>query len=154
MKNIVLSEMSCPELSEYKEDIELALIPTGSHEQHGPNMTFATDTDRAYEICKLLGKRFFPRILVCPPTPYGISYHHMKFYGTITLRPETYISTIMDIGWSLKQHGINKILIVNTHGGNRPSLGVVIVKLKNELGIKASWIGGGTDICKDLLNEK
>jgi len=33
MKNIVLSEMTCPELSKYKEYVELALIPTGSHEQ-------------------------------------------------------------------------------------------------------------------------
>jgi len=62
----------------------------------------------------------------------------MKFYGTITLRPKTFISIIMDIGWSLKQHGINKVLIVNAHGGNKPSLGIAIEKLKNELGIKAS----------------
>jgi len=75
MKNIVLSEITCPELSKYKEDIELALISTGSHEQHGSNMTFAADTDIVYEICKLLGKNFFPRILVCPPISYGISYH-------------------------------------------------------------------------------
>lgn len=154
MKNIVLSEMTCPELSKYKEYVELALIPTGSHEQHGSNMTFAADTDIVYEICKLLGKKFFPRILVCPPISYGISYHHMKFYGTITLRPETFISIIMDIGWSLKQHGINKILIVNAHGGNKPSLGIAIGKLKNELGIKASWIGGGSSTSNDLLNKR
>jgi len=154
MKNLVLSEMTCPELNKYKEYVELALIPTGSHEQHSSNMTFAADTDIVYEICKLLGEKFFPRILVCPPISYGISYHHMKFYGTITLRPETFISIIMDIGWSLKQHGINKILIVNAHGGNKPPLGIAIGKLKNELGIKASWIGGGSSTSNDLLNKR
>ena len=154
MKRLVLSELSWPEFNRYKDGIELAIIPTGSHEQHGPNLTFAADTDRAYEMSKLLAERLCPKILVCPPVNYGISYHHMKFSGTITLRIETFISVIMDIAWSLEQHGIKKILMVNAHGGNRHALGVAITKLKHELGIDASWIGSGTDLSSDLLAQK
>jgi len=154
MKRLVLSEMSWPEFDRYKDDIELAIIPTGSHEQHGPNLTYATDADRAYEMSKLLAERLFPKVLVCPPVNYGISYHHMGFPGTMTLKPETFISVIMDIGWSLKQHGIRKVLMVNAHGGNRHSLGVAITKFKYELGIEASWIGSGTDLSRDLLEQK
>ena len=154
MKRLILSEMSCPEFDKYNSDIELALIPTGSHEQHGPNLAFATDTDRAFEMSKLLGERLFPRVLVCSPVNYGISYHHMGFPGTVTLKPDTFISIIMDIAWSLKEHGITKILMVNAHGGNRNALSTVIIKLRYELGIKASWIGSGTDLSSDLLDEK
>jgi len=154
MKRLVLSELSWPEFNRYKDDIRLAILPTGSHEQHGPNLTFATDTDRAYEMSKLLAERLFPKALVCPPINYGISYHHMKFPGTITLKNETFISIIMDIARSLEQHGIKKILLVNAHGGNRHALGIAITKLKFELGIDASWIGSGTDLSSDLLAQK
>lgn len=154
MNRLVLSELSWPEFDKYKDDIEVAIIPAGSHEQHGPNLTFATDTDRAYEMGKLLAEELYPRVMVCPPLNYGISYHHMKFPGTMTLNPDTFVSMIMDIGWSLKEHGINKILLLNAHGGNRPALGVATVKLKKELDIDAAWIGSGTDIAKDLLETK
>lgn len=154
MKRLVLPEMSWPEMAKYQESVELALIPVGSQEQHGPNMTFATDAERAYETSKLLGERLFPRVVVCAPVNYGVSYHHMKFPGTLTMQPETLIAVLMDIAWSLKEHGIKKILMVNAHGGNRASLSMAAVKMRFQLGIQAAFIGSGTDLSKDLLEEK
>lgn len=154
MKRLVMQELSSPELAEYLDQIELAIIPTGSQEQHGPNMTFSTDTDRAYELAKLLGERLFPRALICAPVTYGISYHHMKFPGTITLQSDTFVSILVDIAKSLQQHGIKKILFQNAHGGNRSALGVAITKIQFELGMQAAWIGSGTDICPEFWEEK
>ncbi len=154
MKRLVLQELSLPEVEEHLGSIEVAIVPTGSQEQHGPNLTFSTDADRAYEISKLLSERLYPRVLVCAPVAYGVSYHHMKFPGTLTLQPETFTAILMDIAWSLKQHGIKKMLFVSAHGGNRPSLGVAINKIKYELDIQVAWIGCGTDMSKDLLDEK
>ncbi len=154
MKRLVLSELTSPEIADYLPSVELAIIPTGSHEQHGPNLTFATDADRSYETGKLLAERLFPRVLLCPCFNYGVSHHHMAFPGTITLREETFISMIIDIAVSLKQHGIQKILLVNAHGGNRPALGVAINKLKFELGLQVAWIGSGTDLSSDLMAKR
>jgi len=152
INNLILSKMSTVEFSEYKDKVQLAIIPVGSHEQHGPNLAFATDTILAYKISKHLGERFFPRVLICPPINFGNSYHHMNFPGTITLKPETFISLIMDIVDSLKQHKINKVLLINGHGGNRHALGVAVTKLKFERGVKAGWIG--PDFADDLLDNK
>lgn len=154
MKRLVLAEMTSPELADYLKSVELAIIPTGSQEQHGPNLTFTTDADRSYEISKLLAERLFPRVLLCPSFNYGISQHHMKFPGTITLREETFINMILDIVLSLKQHGIRKFLLVNAHGGNRHALGTVINRIRFELGLQAGWIGSGTDMSSDLLDER
>ncbi len=99
------------------------------------------DTSRAYGFGKLLAARMYPQAVLAPPINLGVSYHHMNFPGTITLRTETLMAVIYDVVWSLKQHGIEKFLILNGHGGNIPSLGVVIVKLREELGVKIAWTG-------------
>ncbi len=154
MKRLVLQELSYPEIEKYLDKIELAVIPTGSQEQHGPNLTFSTDSDRAYEMAKLLGEKLFPRALICAPVTYGVSHHHMKFPGTITLQSETFSTILVDIAKSVKQHGINKILFLNAHGGNRSALGVATTKIQFELGMQTAWIGSGTDLSSDFWEEK
>jgi creatinine amidohydrolase len=111
------------------------------------------DTGRAYGFGGLLAARMYPQVLLAPAVPLGVSYHHMNFPGTITLRPETFIAVIYDVVWSLHQHGINKVLILNGHGGNIPSLGVLIVKLRQELGVKAAWTSF-TSLAKEVIQER
>lgn len=154
MKALILEEITTSELEKHIDNIKIAVVPTGSYEQHGPNTTFATDTVRAYEIAKLLGVKYGKDLLICPPVGYGISPHHMKFTGTITLSIETYVSVMMDIAWSLKKHGIKKILFLTGHGGNRFALGTVITKIKMEYNIDAFWAGTGSGLVKDLLDKK
>ncbi len=153
MKALILEEITTSELEKHIDNIKIAIVPTGSYEQHGPNTTFATDTVRAYEIAKLLGSKYGDDLLICPPVGYGISPHHMKFVGTITLRIDTYVSILMDIAWSLKQHGIKKIFFLTGHGGNRFALGTAITKIKMEYNIDAFWAGTGSGLVKDLLDK-
>ena len=135
----ILPEMTWPEAKEALARARVALVPVGSFEQHGPNGTFEVDTGRAYGFGKLLAARTYPRAVLAPAINLGVSYHHMNFPGTITLRPETFISAVYDVVWSLHQHGLEKFFILNGHGGNIPSLGVLIVKLREELGVKVAW---------------
>ena len=62
----VLNEMTWPEVKEALEDVQIALVPTGSVEQHGPNTTFFTDTGRAEGFCRLLAEKLYPRALAAP----------------------------------------------------------------------------------------
>ena len=153
MQNLIHPEMSWPEMEKALPELEVALLPVGSQEQHGPNLGFATDADRAFAIAKLLGERLYPKALVLAPVNYGVAFHHMAFPGTITMEPETLLNVIMDIAKSLKHHGMKKILIVNAHGGNRAVLGMAIVKIRFHLKMQASFIGCGTDLSKDYLEE-
>ena len=138
-KAFVLSEMTWPEDKEALAQARVALVPVGSFEQHGPNGTFEVDSGRAYGFGKLLAARMYPQAVLAPAVSIGVSYHHINFPGTITLRPETFMAVVYDVVWSLHQHGIEKFLILNGHGGNIPSLGVLIVKLREELGVKVAW---------------
>jgi len=143
MKAMILEEMIHPEVAEILPKVEIAVVPVGSCEQHGPNTTYTTDTARAYAFCKMLGEHYGEKLLICPPVTYGISTHHMAFAGTVTLRPETYIEVLKDIAVALHKHGIPRILFVNGHGGNSSALNVAINSLKYSFGIDAYYTGMG-----------
>ena len=151
MKALVLYDMIWPEVAEALDKIEIALIPTGSCEQHGPNLTFETDTARAYSFAKMIGERMGERALVCPPVGYGISPHHMPFPGTITLRSETFINILVDIVLSLNKHGIKKFAFLNGHGGNNTSLDVTVNLLKHQYDIDALFTPIGGKIYHDAI---
>ena len=63
-----------------------------------------------------------PKPLVLPLIPYGVSYHHEDFSGTISLRNETMAQLIHDVGMSVARCGAQKLVIINGHGGNGPAL--------------------------------
>ncbi len=135
----ILSDMTWLEAKEAFVKAELAVIPVGSFEQHAPYMTFEVDSARAYGFAKLLGEKLYPRVIVAPPITFGISHHHMKFPGTITLEHDTFFAVIRDVVRSLMKHGIKQFFLTNGHGGNNPSLEVMIVRLRHELGIKVAY---------------
>lgn len=147
----VLDKMTWPEVEAALTTVELVVVPVGSTEQHGPNTTFDTDTVRAYGFCKLLEKALHPRLLVAPPVTVGISYHHLKFPGSLTLKPETMIQYLVDVAWSFAQHGIKRILFINGHGGNRPVLELASVRIRHELGMLVGWAGLMGDTAPDVV---
>jgi creatinine amidohydrolase len=149
----VLQKMTWPEAKEALTRAKVGLVPVGSFEQHGPNGTFEVDTGRAYGFGKLLAARLYPEAIVAPAVTMGVSYHHMNFPGTVTLRAETFLSVVYDVVWSLQQHGLEKFLLLNGHGGNIPALGVLIVKLREELGVKAAWTSF-TSLASDVLKDR
>jgi creatinine amidohydrolase len=134
----ILSDLTWLEAKEAFAKAELAIIPIGAFEQHGPFMTFQVDTARAYGFGKLLAERLYPRVILAPPIPFGISQHHMKFPGTITLEHDTFHAVIRDVVRSLMAHGMKQFFLVNGHGGNNPSLEVMIVRLRHELGVQVA----------------
>jgi len=140
-KAYILAEMSWPEVKEALPNVKLAIIATGSFEQHGPNLALQADTAEAYGFSKLLGARLYPKAVVAPPVNMGISYHHMNFPGTITLRHETFEAILYDMVKSLKKHGINNFFLCNGHGGNQNILAVIAVKLREELGANVVTAG-------------
>ena len=149
----ILPEMTWPEAREALVTARVALMPVGSFEQHGPNGTFEVDTGRAYAFGRLLAARTYPDTILAPAINLGVSYHHMNFPGTISLRPETFMAAVYDVVWSLHQHGLERFLILNGHGGNVPSLGVTIVKLREELGVKAAWTSF-TSLGREVIKEQ
>jgi creatinine amidohydrolase len=103
-RRVALAKMTSPEVAEALAGAEVALIPVGATEQHGPNMSLETDTAVAYQLALHIAAALHPRAVVTPPLPYGVSYHHMSFPGTMTLSSETFQAVVLEVVESLRQH--------------------------------------------------
>ena len=119
----LLAELTWPEAEQRLREVDIALLPVGAIEQHGPHLPVDTDAfDADYLAKRVVEACSDPKPLVLPLIPYGVSYHHDDFAGTISVRNESLSNLVYDIGMSCAKNGISKLVIVNGHGGNAPTL--------------------------------
>lgn len=149
----LLPEMTWPEVKEALQTVKIAIIPLGAHEQHGPHMAESCDAVLATEMGKKLTEKLFPDALMTPTINMGISQHHINFPGTISLEPSTLIAILRDMMKSLKHHGIQKFLILNSHGGNQSTLGVAANVLTRELEVEIFY-AKTTASAKDVMDNR
>jgi len=116
-------ELTWPEAKERLRKVDVALLPVGAIEQHGPHLPLDTDSYDAEHLGREVAARCKePRPLVLPLIPYGVSYHHEDFAGTVSIGPETLSRLVYEIGMNLARQGITKLIVLNGHGGNSPAL--------------------------------
>jgi creatinine amidohydrolase/Fe(II)-dependent formamide hydrolase-like protein len=119
----ILGELTWPEAKQRFSEVDVALLPVGAVEQHGPHLPLDTDAYDAELLSREVAARCSdPKPLVLPLIPYGVSYHHDDFAGTISVGPETLSRLVYEVGMSVVRHGVTKLVIVNGHGGNAPAL--------------------------------
>jgi creatinine amidohydrolase len=57
-------------------------------------------------------------VVVAEGVMAGISEHHMRHIGTLTLTPATFLAVLGDLIDSLVRAGFRHVLVLNGHGGN------------------------------------
>jgi creatinine amidohydrolase/Fe(II)-dependent formamide hydrolase-like protein len=119
----LLGELTWPEAEARLKEVDVALLPIGAIEQHGPHLPLDTDAFDADLLARRVAESCAdPKPLVLPLIPYGVSYHHDDFPGTISVGNQALAKMVYDIGMSCARHGITKLVMVNGHGGNAPTL--------------------------------
>ncbi len=119
----VLGELSWPQAEARLKKVDIALLPVGAIEQHGPHLPLDTDAyDAQYLAVEVARACSAPRPFVLPLIPYGVSYHHEDFRGTISVSNETLSRLVYEIGMNVARNGITKLVIINGHGGNAATL--------------------------------
>jgi creatinine amidohydrolase/Fe(II)-dependent formamide hydrolase-like protein len=123
-KSIYLwSELTWPEAEQRLKEVDVAILPVGAIEQHGPHLTLDVDAYDANYLAQSVAQACSdPKPLVLPQISYGVSYHHDDFPGTISINNSTLSTLVYEIGMSVASNGINKLVIINGHGGNTPAL--------------------------------
>ena len=122
-RDYLLGELTWPEAEARFKQVDVALLPIGAVEQHGPHLPLDTDAfDADYLARRVAEACSTPRPFVLPPIAYGVSYHHQEFAGTLSVSPETQARLVYEIGLSVARCGITKLVMVNGHGGNAPAL--------------------------------
>jgi len=128
--------MTSPEAGERLAACDVALLPAGAVEQHGPHLTLDTDLYHAERLCRDVSLACGePHPVVLPAIPFGVSYHHDDFPGTLSVSAETLSRYVTEVGRSAARQGIRKLVIVNGHGGNVPALQTAAQKIHRTTGI-------------------
>ncbi|MGQ1784784.1 MULTISPECIES: creatininase family protein [unclassified Saccharicrinis] len=115
--------LTWPEIKERLKIVDTAILPCGAIEQHGPHLPLDVDFFDAHYMAKKVAENCEePKPFVLPAIPFGVSYHHSEFKGTISVTNNALSAIIYDIGMSLAHNGIKKIVLLNGHGDNKPTL--------------------------------
>ena len=127
---VLLHEMSWQEAKEYFAKNDIAIIPVGSNEQHGPPNPLGTDHLIAKGIAEEVAKR--TRVICLQVIPFGVSSHHKQFWGTIFVSPRTFKKYVRETCLALQYYGVRRIVVVNGHGGNLAVLTELARELREE----------------------
>ena len=98
-----------------EKDPDLAIIPVGSLEQHGPHLPVMTDWAIAVELGKRVAKRM--GAFLVPALPISTCREQMGKKGSVWMEPPTFYQMMTDIIMSLKVQGFKRVGILQCHGG-------------------------------------
>lgn len=122
----------------------IAVLPLGATEQHGPHLPLSVDTTLVDGVVAAALPHLpadLP-VLVLPTQAIGFSPEHTRFPGTLSLKAETLIRLWTEIGDGVADSGVNKLLLLNAHGGQVGALDLVARDLRARRGMlvySSSW---------------
>ena len=113
-----LERMTYPEVERLAARTDLALLPVGPPEAHGPHLPVGTDHIAARELCEGAAEGLAVRgveCLIAPLLAYCLAEVAGSFPGTITVRAEIVAGLVADICGSLARSGFRRTLVVSGH---------------------------------------
>jgi creatinine amidohydrolase len=111
---------------------DLALVPVGSTEQHGPHAPLGTDAVTAEAVAEAGADAYAGEVVVSPAVPVGVAAEHRQFTGTLWVSPDTFRRYVRETVASLAHHGWDRVVLVNGHGGNIAALREVAGNITRE----------------------
>lgn len=102
---------------------EVALLPWGATEAHNYHLPYGTDNYETEAVAIEAARIAWEggaRVIVLPGVPFGVNTGQLDIPLTINLNPSTQLQVLRDIADSLVRSGIDRLVLVNGHGGNEP----------------------------------
>jgi creatinine amidohydrolase len=113
-------------------ETDLAVLPVGSTEQHGPHAPLGTDALTAQAVAETGVDAYDGDVAVGPTIPVGVAEEHRHFAGTLWVRPDTFRDYVRETVASLASHGFERVVLVNGHGGNVDALRELSARLSRD----------------------
>jgi len=99
-------------------ELRACIIPVAAIEQHLEHLAMEHDWRSVNHIAVAVAEKLRPNAIVAQGLMAGISEHHMKHPGTLTLRPASFLAVVSDMIDSMARADFRNILVLNGHGGN------------------------------------
>ncbi len=115
----ILSETNWFEVK--RSGFKTAVLPWGATEAHNYHLPYGTDNIQLDHISAEAARKASKQnaqIVVLPTIPFGVNTGQLDIQLDINLMPSTQAAILRDIAECLCQQGIERLLILNGHGGN------------------------------------
>ncbi|MWJ27088.1 creatininase family protein [Halomonas sp. ZH2S] len=139
-------DLSGPGLATCAERDPVAVLVLGAIEQHGAHLPLSTDLDIGLGLQEamlqaLASRHATPDVLCLPALAVGASDEHISFSGTLSLPAPLVIATLEAYGDSLARAGIKRLMLLNSHGGNKAVMDIAALTLRRR---HAMWVAKTT----------
>ncbi|MDX1364785.1 MAG: creatininase family protein [Arenibacter latericius] len=102
-------------------DYQVAVLPWGATEAHNYHLPYATDNILAENVAVEAAKQAWDngaKVVVLPTIPFGVNTGQMDVKLCMNMSPSTEYAVLRDVVQVLDAQNIDKLVIVNGHGGN------------------------------------
>ena len=134
MKNdLLMADLSWPEIEAAAQKGAVVVLPTGSTEQHGLHLPLRVDAMLAEAVAveaACQASKSIP-VVVAPTFHLGYSDEHMEYPGTISLSPDLLLNTYLQVLSSLYRAGFRRIFMLNGHGGNEAVINLALMEARS-----------------------
>jgi len=119
-----------------------AIVPTGGVEPNGPYLATGKHNYVLQAACDGIARQLgnalcAPIVKLVPEGSHEPPSGHMRYPGTISLREETFVAVLEDVGMSLKAAGIQNVVYMGDSGGNQRGMEAAAAALNQR------WAGTG-----------
>ncbi len=149
-----LSELTYQETRD--ASFPLAVLPWGATEPHNLHLPHGTDNyqvnalaDRACELAHQQGAN----VILLPGVPFGTQTNMKRCPLALNMHPSTQLAVLRDLCGSLRDAGVDRLLIINGHGGN--NLKFALRELMEQTPVHlflCDWFGSATDKAREELS--
>lgn len=99
-------------------ELRACILPVAAIEQHLEHMAMEHDWRSVNVIAERVARKLAPQVIVAQGVMAGISEHHMRHAGSLSLAPGTFVTVLSDLIDSVVGAGFANVLVLNGHGGN------------------------------------
>jgi creatinine amidohydrolase len=100
----------------------VAVLPWGATEAHNRHLPYGTDVIEATSLAERAAELAYARgarVAVLPTVPFGNNEQQLDQACTISITTSTALAVLGDVARSLARQGVDRLLILNAHGGNQ-----------------------------------
>src|SRR6478609_176317 len=119
MRPYILAENNWKTIKDSSFDV--AILPWGACEAHNYHLPYGTDIIEADYVAAEAARIAWEqgaKVIVLPAIPFGVNTGQFDVMLDMNMNPSTQLLVLRDVVEVLNRHGIHKLIILNSHGGN------------------------------------